>query len=52
MTLIEHYFPDLSPLQLQQFAALEGLYQTWNAQIMSFLEKIPITFTNDTYCIR
>lgn len=33
MTLIEHYFPDLSPLQLQQFAALEGLYQTWNAQI-------------------
>jgi len=33
MTLIEHYFPDLSPLKLQQFAALEGLYQTWNAQI-------------------
>lgn len=33
MTLIEHYFPDLCPLQLQQFAALEGLYQTWNAQI-------------------
>ena len=33
MKLIEHYFPDLSPLQLQQFASLEGLYQTWNAQI-------------------
>jgi 16S rRNA (guanine527-N7)-methyltransferase len=33
MTLIEQYFPDLSPLQLQQFADLEGLYQTWNAQI-------------------
>lgn len=33
MKLIEHYFPDLSPLQLQQFASLEGIYQTWNAQI-------------------
>ena len=33
MKLIEHYFADLSPLQLQQFASLEGLYQTWNAQI-------------------
>ncbi len=33
MKLIEHYFPDLNPLQLQQFASLEGLYQTWNAQI-------------------
>ena len=33
MTLIEQYFPDLSPLQLQQFADLEGLYQNWNAQI-------------------
>jgi 16S rRNA (guanine527-N7)-methyltransferase len=33
MKLIEHYFADLSPLQLQQFAELEGLYQTWNAQI-------------------
>ena len=33
MKLIEHYFADLSPLQLQQFAELEGLYQTWNVQI-------------------
>ena len=33
MKFIEHYFADLSPLQLQQFASLEGLYQTWNAQI-------------------
>ena len=33
MKLIEHYFADLSPLQLQQFASLESLYQTWNAQI-------------------
>ncbi|MEY3727272.1 MAG: hypothetical protein RL098_732, partial [Bacteroidota bacterium] len=33
MSLLEQYFPDLSPEQKQQFAALEGLYQTWNAQI-------------------
>jgi 16S rRNA (guanine527-N7)-methyltransferase len=33
MTLIEQYFPDLSPIQLQQFAALEEIYQTWNTQI-------------------
>ena len=33
MTLLEQYFPDLSPEQKQQFAALEELYQYWNAQI-------------------
>lgn len=33
MTLISSYFPDLSPEQIRQFEALEGLYQTWNAQI-------------------
>jgi 16S rRNA (guanine527-N7)-methyltransferase len=33
MTLIEQYFPELSPIQLQQFAALEEIYQTWNTQI-------------------
>jgi 16S rRNA (guanine527-N7)-methyltransferase len=33
MTLITSYFPDLSPEQIRQFEALEGLYQTWNAQI-------------------
>lgn len=33
MSLLEQYFPDLSPEQKQQFAALEGLYKTWNAQI-------------------
>ena len=33
MTLLSSYFPDLSPEQIRQFEALEGLYQTWNAQI-------------------
>jgi 16S rRNA (guanine527-N7)-methyltransferase len=33
MTLLSSYFPDLSPEQIQQFEALEGLYQNWNAQI-------------------
>ncbi len=33
MTLLTSYFPDLSPEQIRQFEALEGLYQTWNAQI-------------------
>lgn len=33
MTLLSSYFPDLSPEQIHQFEALEGLYQTWNAQI-------------------
>lgn len=33
MTLLSSYFPDLSPEQIRQFEALEGLYQNWNAQI-------------------
>ncbi|MEN9968760.1 MAG: rRNA ((527)-N(7))-methyltransferase RsmG, partial [Bacteroidota bacterium] len=33
MTLLQHYFPDLSQEQLKQFAALEALYNEWNAQI-------------------
>lgn len=33
MTLLSSYFPDLSPEQIRQFETLEGLYQTWNAQI-------------------
>jgi 16S rRNA (guanine527-N7)-methyltransferase len=31
--IITKYFPELSPLQLQQFAQLEELYSFWNAQI-------------------
>ncbi|NML20687.1 16S rRNA (guanine(527)-N(7))-methyltransferase RsmG [Pseudoflavitalea sp. G-6-1-2] len=31
--LITKYFGDFSPAQLQQFAALEGLYNEWNSQI-------------------
>jgi 16S rRNA (guanine527-N7)-methyltransferase len=33
MDKIRTYFPDLSPRQLEQFEALEGLYTEWNAQI-------------------
>jgi len=33
MSLISTYFPELTQEQQAQFAALEGLYQTWNAQI-------------------
>ncbi len=28
-----HYFPNLTPQQQEQFAALDGLYRHWNAQI-------------------
>lgn len=31
--LIQHYFADFTPKQLEQFAALEDLYKEWNAQI-------------------
>jgi 16S rRNA (guanine527-N7)-methyltransferase len=33
MTLIQKYFPDLSPKQLSQFSALKYLYEEWNAKI-------------------
>ena len=33
MTLLQHYFPDLSKEQIAQFTALEALYTEWNAQI-------------------
>jgi 16S rRNA (guanine527-N7)-methyltransferase len=33
MQLIEQYFPGLTPLQLQQFAALDDLYHEWNGKI-------------------
>ena len=33
MDTITKYFPDLSPVQIQQFAQLEELYTFWNAQI-------------------
>src|ERR1700750_3161821 len=31
--LIQQYFADFTPLQLQQFAALDALYQDWNSKI-------------------
>lgn len=33
MDVILKYFPHLSPKQVDQFAALEGLYQDWNNKI-------------------
>jgi 16S rRNA (guanine527-N7)-methyltransferase len=33
MNEIIQYFPDLSPKQIEQFEALQGLYEEWNAQI-------------------
>lgn len=33
MELILKYFPDLSEIQIKQFAALEELYKYWNAKI-------------------
>lgn len=31
--LIQSYFPDLTPEQLERFARLEGLYREWNEKI-------------------
>jgi 16S rRNA (guanine527-N7)-methyltransferase len=33
MQIILKYFSDFTPLQLNQFAALDGLYKEWNAKI-------------------
>lgn len=33
MDLINRYFPDLTPQQQERFAALQNLYEHWNAQI-------------------
>lgn len=33
MQIIEKYFPHLSGLQHDQFAALQELYNDWNAKI-------------------
>ncbi len=33
MEIIEKYFPELTPRQREQFAALKGLYTEWNAKI-------------------
>lgn len=33
MELINRYFPDLTPTQREQFAAMPGLYAEWNARI-------------------
>lgn len=33
MELIKKYFPDTDPVQIEKFAALEGLYREWNQKI-------------------
>ncbi|MBR4212392.1 MAG: 16S rRNA (guanine(527)-N(7))-methyltransferase RsmG [Bacteroidales bacterium] len=33
MNTVERYFPDLTPLQRERFAALAPLYRDWNAKI-------------------
>lgn len=33
MSLIDRYFPDLTPRQREQFAAMPDLYREWNARI-------------------
>ena len=33
MEIILKYFSDFTPVQLQQFAALDGLYKEWNSKI-------------------
>ena len=33
MDILTSYFTDFTPKQLEQFAALEGLYKEWNAKI-------------------
>ena len=33
ISLITKYFPNLSEVQIEQFSALQGLYEEWNAQI-------------------
>lgn len=33
MELIQKYFPDLTPHQLQQFSQLKDLYEQWNSRI-------------------
>ncbi len=33
ISIITRYFPNLTEIQLQQFAQLQGLYELWNAQI-------------------
>lgn len=33
MDIIKKYFPELSPVQIAQFEAMQGLYEEWNAAI-------------------
>ena len=45
--LIFNYFPNLTPLQIEQFSKLESLYQDWNAKINVISRKdIDQLYTN------
>ena len=44
MDLIHRYFPQLTKKQKEKFAALEGLYAEWNAQINVISRKEPEHF--------
>lgn len=47
VSIIQKYFPDLTPHQLQQFEALEALYKDWNAKINVISRKdIDALYTN------
>ncbi len=47
MELLLHYFPNLTPLQIEQFSKLESLYQDWNAKINVISRKdIDQLYTN------
>ncbi len=39
VALISAYFPEITPAQKKQFAALQGLYQTWNERINVISKK-------------
>ena len=49
--IIKKYFPQLTPKQEEQFAALDALYHDWNAKLMSFHVKILIIFMSIIFFI-
>jgi len=42
MDLIIKYFPQLSDVQMQQFEALQEIYEDWNSKINVISRKISI----------
>jgi 16S rRNA (guanine527-N7)-methyltransferase len=52
MDVISKYFGDLTPEQLNQFAALDELYRSWNERINVISRKDIGELTPNTCCIR